>query len=154
MKTEKICVFVCVLMLVFIMALLAGVVCAGTFLKVTGVEGESRDSEHEGWIDVLSYSGSLIQPGSAITGTSRSRGSVSMGDITVTKVIDKATPKLNEALLRGTILPKVELERRDSGKSTIYTLKDVIIASITKSGSNEIVRFRFKSGTYAVLLSK
>jgi type VI secretion system Hcp family effector len=81
-----------------------------------------------------------------------------MGDISVTKQIDKASPKLNEALCKGTHFPEIEIEVRattgGSGQSIIYTLKDVIIGSIVKSGNNEIVRFRFKSGTYAVLLSK
>lgn len=77
-----------------------------------------------------------------------------MGDITVTKVIDKATPKLNEALCTGTHIPEVQIEVRGSGQSTIYTLKDVVIKSIAKSGKNEIVKFHFKSGNYAALLSK
>jgi type VI secretion system Hcp family effector len=158
MKKEKICLSVFVMILAFIITLPAGVVCAGTFVKITGVEGESTDKDHDGWIDVLSYSGSLAQTGSAVTGTSRSRGTVPMGDISVTKELDKATPKLNEALCKGTHFPEIEIEVRattgGSGQSIIYTLKDVIIGSIVKSGNNEIVRFRFKSGTYAVLLSK
>jgi type VI secretion system secreted protein Hcp len=157
MKKDTICLSVCVLILVFIIAMPASVLCADMFLKIAGVRGESRDADHGGWIDVLSYSSSLIQPGSATKGTSRSRGDVSMGDITVTKQIDKASPKLNEALCKGTHFPEVELEMiatAGSGQSTIYTLKDVVIKSIAKSGKNEIVRFTFKSGTYAVLLSK
>lgn len=145
------------LILAFIITVPAGVVCAVTFVKITGVEGESTDKDHGGWIDVLSYSGSLAQSGSAVTGTSRSRGTVSMGDISVTKQIDKASPQLNEALCKGTHFPEIELEMRattGSGQSIIYTLKDVVISSIAKSGKNEIVRFTFKSGTYAVLLSK
>lgn len=156
MKIDKTCVLVCVLTLVFIITLTEGFAYAGTFLKIAGVEGESTDKNHEGWIDVLSYSSSSIQPRSAVTGTSRDQGSVSMSDFTVTKELDKATPKLNEALAKGTIIPKVELELELSGsrQSTIYTLKDVVVSSITKSGSKEIVRFRFKSGTYEVLLKK
>lgn len=154
MKIDKTCVLVCVLTLVFIITLTEGFAYAGTFLKIAGVEGESTDKDHDGWIDVLSYSSSSIQPRSAVTGTSRDQGSVSMSDFTVTKELDKATPKLNEALAKGTIIPKVELELSGSRQSTIYTLKDVVVSSITKSGSKEIVRFRFKSGTYEVLLKK
>jgi type VI secretion system secreted protein Hcp len=157
MNKEKIFLSVFVLILAFIITLPAGVVCAGTFLKITGVEGESTDKDHGGWIDVLSYSGSLTRSGSGVKGTSPSRGKVSMGDISVTKEIDKASPKLNDALSTGTHFPEIELEMRattGSGQSTIYTLKDVVIGSIAKSGKNEIVTFRFKSGTYAVLLSK
>jgi type VI secretion system secreted protein Hcp len=158
MKKEKICLSVCVLILVFIIAMPASVVCAEMFLMIQGVRGESTDKDHDGWIDVLSFSGSLTRPGSGVKGTSPSRGTVSMGDISVTKEIDKASPKLNDALSKGTHFPEIELEMRaatgGSGQSIIYTLKDVVIGSIAKSGKNEIVRFRFKSGTYAVLLSK
>jgi len=158
MKKDTICLSVCVLFLVFIIAMPASVLCADMFLKIAGVRGESRDADHGGWIDVLSYRGSLTPPGSGVKGTSPSRGKVSMGDIAVTKEIDKASPKLNDALSTGTHFPEIELEIRattgGSGQSIIYTLKDVVIGSIAKSGKNEIVRFRFKSGTYAVLLSK
>jgi type VI secretion system secreted protein Hcp len=157
MKKEKICLSMCVLILVFIIALPASIVSAEMFLKVEGVRGESRDANHGGWIDVLSYSGSLTQPGSGVIGTSRSRGTVSMGEINVTKQIDKASPKLNEALCTGTHIPEIRIEMTGttgSGQSIIYTLKDVVISSIAKSGNNEIVRFRFKSGNYAVMLSK
>jgi len=148
---------VCVLILVFIIALPASVLCADMFLKIAGVRGESSDADHGGWIDVVSYRSSLIQRSSTATRTSRRRGTLPMGDITVTKQIDKASPKLNEALCKGTHFPEVKLEMTataGSGQSTIYTLKDVVIGSIAKSGKNEVVKFRFKSGTYAVLLSK
>ena len=145
------------LILVFIIALPVSIVSAETFLKIEGVRGESTDNDHMDWIDVLSSSGSLTRPRSGVTGTSRSRGTVSMGEITVTKQIDKASPKLNEALCEGTHIPEIKIEMTGtagSGQSTIYTLKDVVISSIAKSGKNEIVRFRFKSGNYAVKLSK
>jgi type VI secretion system secreted protein Hcp len=158
MNKEKICLSVCVLILVLIIAIPTSVLCADMFLKIPGIQGESRDAAHGGWIDVLSYSSSLIHPGSTATGTSRSRGTVSMGDITVTKQIDKASPKLNNALCTGEHIPEIEIvvitTTGSSGQSTIYTLKDVAIKSIAKSGKNEIVRFTFKSGTYAVQLSK
>ena len=154
MKTDKIGVLACALTLVFIITLTAGFACAATFLKISGVDGESTDKDHDGWIDVLSYSGSSIQPSSSVTGTSRDRGSVSMSDFTITKELDKATPKLNEALLKGETIPRIELEVTGSGQSTIYTLIDVVVTSITKSGNKETVKFSFKSGTYEVLLKK
>jgi len=156
-KKEKICLSMCVLILVFIIALPASIVSAEMFLKIEGVRGEATDKDHRDWIDVLSSSGGLTRPGSGVTGTSRSQGTVSMGEITVTKQIDKASPKLNEALCKGTHIPEIKIEMTGtagSGQSTIYTLKDVVISSIAKSGNNEIVRFRFKSGNYAVMLSK
>jgi type VI secretion system Hcp family effector len=154
MKKEKICLAVCVLILAFIIALPGGVACAATFLQIKGIEGESTDKDHERWIDVLSYSSSVVQSSSGTASSGRSRGSVAMGDISITKQIDKATPKLYKAMATGTHFAEIEIVVRDSGQSTIYKLKDVAIASITKSGGNEIVKFRFKSGNYAVLLSK
>lgn len=91
----------CVLILVFI-ALPAGAVCAATFLKIEGVEGESTDKDHDRWIDVLSYRSGAVPSSSGATGSGRSRGSVAMGDISITKQIDKATPKLYKAMATGT----------------------------------------------------
>lgn len=131
-----------------------GAVCAATFLQIKGIEGESTDKDHERWIDVLSYRSGAVPSSSGATGSGRSRGSIAMGDISITKQIDKATPKLYKAIATGTHFSEIQIVVRGSGQSTIYTLKDVVIALITKSGSNEIVTFRFRSGNYAVLLSK
>ena len=40
------------------------------FLKIDGIPGESTDSKHKDWIEVLSYSTGITQPtsGSASTG--------------------------------------------------------------------------------------
>lgn len=155
MKKEKICLALSVLILVFVIALPAGVVCAATFLKIEGVEGESTDKDHERWIDVLSYSSSMVQSLSEATaGPGRSRGSVAVEDISITKQIDKATPNLYKAMATGTHFSEVQIVVRNPGQSTTFTLKDVVITSIRKSGSNETVTFSFKSGNYAVLLSK
>jgi len=147
----------CVLILVFIIALPASIVSAKMFLKIEGVPGESQDQDHRNEIEILSCTGSLPRLGPGVTGTSRSQGTVSMGDITVTKKIDMASPKLNEALCKRTYVPEIKIEMTGaagSGQSIIYTLKHVVITSIVKSGNNEIVRFRFNSGNYAVMLSK
>jgi len=63
------------------------------YLQIQGVKGESFDKDHEGWIDILSYSGSLMHSASATAGRGCNRGAVSMGDITLTKQIDKAAPQ-------------------------------------------------------------
>jgi type VI secretion system secreted protein Hcp len=41
---------------------------ADYFLQITGIEGESADSKHKGWLEVGSWSWGLTQRGSAHSG--------------------------------------------------------------------------------------
>ncbi|THJ33276.1 type VI secretion system tube protein Hcp [Lampropedia aestuarii] len=38
------------------------------FIKIDGISGESKDSKHAGWIDVLSFSYGVSQSSSSFTG--------------------------------------------------------------------------------------
>jgi type VI secretion system secreted protein Hcp len=79
------------------------------FIKFEGIDGESSDSSHDKWIDVLSMSFGVNRPTEG-SGSTRRTGSVEMNDISITKEIDKSTPKLMEAICRGRINPTVEIE--------------------------------------------
>ena len=60
---------------------------AAAFVKFDGVDGESSDKDHDKWIDVLSIDFNDLTK------------------ITVSKDIDKSTPKLTEAVCKGRSLP-------------------------------------------------
>lgn len=68
------------------------------FMKVDGVEGESLDEGHQGWIELLSYHYDAMQSISqtATSSGGASAGGVSLGDFQISKYIDRATPKLFE----------------------------------------------------------
>ncbi|EGH45795.1 putative type VI secretion system effector, Hcp1 family [Pseudomonas syringae pv. pisi] len=66
------------------------------FMTVDGVEGESLDDGHKGWVELLSYQYSAMQ---SISQTASSNGgaiagAVLLGDFQISKYVDRAIPKL------------------------------------------------------------
>ena len=109
----------------------------GKYVKFDGIDGESVDKEHKNWCDLLSYSQSFSKPSSA-SGTSRRRGGVVVEDLVCVKELDKSSPKLQEAICKGKVFPKVELELvNTTGTYLRYELKNVMITNYSISGDNE-----------------
>jgi len=82
------------------------------FITIDGIPGESSDSAHKEWIEVLSFSHALEQPASA---TASSTGGataerVNHKPFVFDHLIDKASPKLYEACCKGTHIPKITFE--------------------------------------------
>lgn len=111
------------------------------YIKFDGIDGEVTESTHNGWSDIISFSVGLNNSVSA-TGLAGGRGAgkTSFGDLMITKNIDKAAPKLMEALVKGKPFSKVELHlthKTGNGKPTVYyryELKNVIITSYQIAG--------------------
>lgn len=109
------------------------------YIKFEGVDGEAEDKDHKGWSDILSFCQGQSLPTGA-TGPTRRRGDVLMEDIVVVKELDKASPKLAEAVCRGKVFPRVEIHvtaaYTDAGRVTYYAydLKNVLISSYRISG--------------------
>ena len=113
------------------------------YIKFDGVDGEAQDKDHKGWSDIASFSQGLHQPGGAATGPTRRRGDVIMDDIAVSKELDKASPKISEAVCKGKVFPKVEIQLTasytDAGRVTYYAyeLKNVLVTSYNIGGSGQ-----------------
>ncbi len=89
------------------------------YLQIDGIKGESTDSEHKDWIEILSFSHGISQPATA-TGTIRR---TNLEDFVVTKHVDIASPKLYEACASGKHINKVVTElRRASGGTRVKYL--------------------------------
>jgi len=119
------------------------------FLKIDGIPGESTDSAHAQWIEIVSFRHDVSQP--AGTATSRVGGRtgarVDIADFTITKVIDVSTPNLNRFCSDGTHIANVMVELCEAGGDKHmymrWTLTDVIISSVKPSGvANEEVYAR------------
>lgn len=112
------------------------------FLKFDAiVEGESANAAHPKWIELNSFSHGLgiAVSSSASSSGSRTSGIPSHAEISVAKMVDKASVKMNEALCNSTNFKEVivEFTENNAGKEeTIFklTLNDVIISSISISG--------------------
>ena len=109
------------------------------FLKIDGVDGESRDSEHKGEIDVLAWSWGLSQSGTTHMGGGGGSGKVSIQDISVTKWVDKSSPNLMKYCCNGKHFKEALLTVRKAGEKPLEYVKikmnDLIISSISTGGS-------------------
>ncbi len=111
------------------------------YIKFDGIDGESLDKDHKGWINILSFGQAIHQPGGNATGTARRRGDVILDDIHVAKLLDKSSPKIAESVCLGKVFPKVEIELTasytDAGRVTYYRyeLKNVLVTSYHVAGA-------------------
>jgi type VI secretion system secreted protein Hcp len=110
------------------------------FLKIEGVEGESRDSKHGKEIDVLAWSWGASNSGSAHVGGGSGAGKVNVQDLSFTKYVDKSSPTLLTKVCDGTHFTKATLVlRKAGGDSPIEYFKmemeQVMVTAISTGGS-------------------
>ena len=109
------------------------------FLKIEGIDSESKDSGHEGEIDVLAWSWGMSQSGSMHSGGGGGAGKVSVQDLSFTKYVDKATGNLMLACAKGKHIGEAVLVVRKAGDSPleyiVITMSDCLITSISTGGS-------------------
>ncbi len=113
------------------------------YIKFDGIQGESQDKDHKGWSDISSFGQGMTQPGGGTTGATRRRGDVILENFSVSKELDKASPKVAEAICKGKVFPKVEIDLTasytDAGRVTYYRyeLKNVMVTSYNIGGSGQ-----------------
>src|SRR5262249_22021291 len=102
------------------------------FLKIGDIVGESQDAVHHGEIDLLSFSFGAHQPSAASAG--EGIGRVNLHDVSVEKLVDRASPILLKACCTGQHFKTAVLAARKAGAGSedylIVTLSDVMISSI------------------------
>jgi type VI secretion system secreted protein Hcp len=111
------------------------------FLKIDGIDGESKDSKHKSEIDIESFSWGATQSGTSHAGGGSGGGKVNMGDIHfVSSYLSKASPKLMLACATGEHIKKAVLICRRAGKEQQeflkYTFSDLLVSSYQTSGHN------------------
>ena len=109
------------------------------FLKIDGIDGESKDAVHKDEIDVLAWSWGAINTGSTGSGTGASSGATNLQDFSFTKFVDKSTPDLYSNTFNGEIIPEAKLTVRRSGDKPldflVITFINVIVSSVSTGGS-------------------
>jgi type VI secretion system secreted protein Hcp len=112
------------------------------FLKIDSIPGESTDDKHKDWIEVLSYGFGIQQPASATASSSGGATAerANFQDFSITKALDKASPKLAVACADGTHIKSVILELCRAGGDKVkymeYKLSNCIISSYHDGGSS------------------
>ena len=108
---------------------------AAVFVKYDGVDGESKDANHDKWIDVLGIDWGSHRPGGGATGAAANRlgGSAQNMRLTLTLPYEKSSPKLQEKCLAGLLLPAVQMHVGAPGRGQqtkyAYKLKKVMVTS-------------------------
>jgi len=110
------------------------------FLKIKGIEGESKDSKHTNEIDVLSFSWGETQTGTHAGGGGGGAGKVSMQDFHFVMKTNKASPKLLLACANGEHIPEAMMVCRKAGKDQQDFMKlkfyDLLVSSYQTGGSS------------------
>lgn len=111
------------------------------YLQIDGIKGESQDSAHQGWIEVASAHWGVTQPRSATASTAGGHTAerCEHRTLSLSKLVDIASPILMQTCSMGKTIPKAKLEfmRADGdGKPVKYyevEMENVIIANIDQT---------------------
>jgi type VI secretion system secreted protein Hcp len=110
------------------------------FLKIDGIPGESQDAKHKDEIDVLSWSWGMSTAPTAGLPTGQVPGRVSVKDMSITKRIDVATPRLMLSCASGQHLRSAALTVRKAGAKQPEFLNikmnEVLVTSVTAAESS------------------
>lgn len=113
------------------------------FVKIDGIEGESTDDKHQGWIEIQSFgtghAQTVSRTASSVGGASAERAD--FHEFQFEKLLDKATPKLALACADGTHINKITVELCRAGTDKVkymeFTLSDCIISQYLVCGDGE-----------------
>ena len=109
------------------------------FIKIKDVDGESKDKKHGKEIDVLAWSWGMSNSGSAHTGGGAGAGKVNVQDLSFTKYVDSASPKLMLSCCNGKHYDEALLTVRKAGEKPVEYIKikltEVLITSVSTGGS-------------------
>ena len=109
------------------------------FLKIDGIQGESKADKHKNEIDVLAFSWGETQSGTFAAGGGGGAGKVAMQDFHFTMAHNKASPALMLACAQGDHIKNATLACRKAGKDQQeflkITMSDCLVSSFQIGGS-------------------
>jgi type VI secretion system secreted protein Hcp len=104
------------------------------------VEGEATDSKHKGEIEVLSFSWGVSNITSLGAGSGGGSGKATPQAVTITKKLDKSSPKLYQMVAQGDHFKNATIVLRKSGSTQqeycVVTLETVYPSGYQVSGSD------------------
>lgn len=110
------------------------------FMKVAGVDGESKDAEFPKFIEIVSWSmgGSNTRGGNVGALSGGGTGKISVQDVRVTEFTNAASPTLFKSCCTGQKIATVDIVARKGGDSPQVYLKikltDVVVSSFQSNG--------------------
>lgn len=112
------------------------------FLKLEGIDGESKDAAHTNEIHINSWSWGMVQSGTTHKDQGGGGGKVSGSDLSLSKDTDQATPAIMKYCCNGSPIPSGTLTVREAGgDSPVEYLKiemeEIIVTSYQTGGSTD-----------------
>jgi type VI secretion system secreted protein Hcp len=110
------------------------------FLKITGLQGESRDATHKDEIEIDSWGWGLSKP--AATGPG-AVGRATFQEFSILKKVDRSSPALAQACVKGEHFQEAVLSaRRAEGPNfsidfLVIRLSDITISSYEEAGASQ-----------------
>lgn len=100
------------------------------FLKLDGIEGESRDNKHKGEIELESFSWGASNSGSVNEGGGGGAGKVTFQDFSFTAKVGIQSPQLFRALAQGERIRNGILTVNHGGQTEtmVIMLRDILIS--------------------------
>ncbi len=82
------------------------------YLQIDGIKGESADAGHQGWIEITSAHWGVTQPRSSSVSTAGGHtvGHSEHRTLSLTKLVDLASPVLMQHCSTGKTIPKAKIE--------------------------------------------
>jgi type VI secretion system secreted protein Hcp len=106
-----------------------------TYLHIDGIKGESTDSAHKDWIELISYSPATPQPApTTAAAAGGGSGKVKMQDFHFVKKVDVASPKLYLASSSGKHFANVTVEVMKSSGGTKQKFLTVKLTEVYITG--------------------
>lgn len=119
------------------LSLFSAVAYAAVFAKYDGIDGESEDSTHEGWIEILAIDWGMHIPDGDAKGK-ENRDPV-VDELTLTMKYEASSARVQEMLLNRETIRGLSIDHtktRADGETTYlqYELEDIIITSVSLAG--------------------
>ena len=116
---------------------------AGGFVRFEGIDGESVVDGYEKWSEFLSVVQEIVPATQANGLVTRINQNPQFNEISVVKVLDRASPIIAQIALRGQVTPRVEIEwtRNINGVEKpyySYRLTNVVVTQYSSKGFGEI----------------
>lgn len=114
------------------------------FIKINGIDGESKDAQHLNEIDVITWTWEIKQNSAMFSGSGGGAGKATVSDLSFIHQFDKASPNLAKYCFTGQHIDKVTLTMRKAGGAPLefsrITMYDVVITQVTPIVAAEICR--------------
>lgn len=109
------------------------------YVKIDGIEGEAKDTDHKKEIEIFSWHWSVSQASSAGSGSGSGAGKANPGQFEFTHAFDKASTVLARKCADGQHIKELVLSARKAGGGPktylAFTFKSVLITSVSPGGS-------------------